>query len=114
MKKNRKDLKREKKNLRRLNEMKRKTVSTSEKVKTEKPKFKDMKILFLEGRDDYEIKKRLEGTGVVFEDLIWLGNFHDPIGKTYYNNSESNNKFLSEIDIQNLRYKLNPNIENER
>ena len=108
MKKNRKDLKREKKNLRRLNEMKRKTISTSEKVKTEEPKFKNCKIIFLEGDDDSTIKKRLEGTGVVFEDLIWLGNFHDPIGKTFYNNSESNNKFLSEIDIQNLRYALNP------
>ena len=115
MKKNRKDLKREKKNLRRLNEMKRQNVS-SKKEKSSKVEWRDMLILFVEGSNDLELNSRLIKQGVFLKDLVWLSDISDPyIGKTFYNpNNRVRNKNksgyvrLSQQDIQELRDSLNP------
>ena len=115
MKKNRKQLKREKKNLRRLNEMKRQNAS-SKKEKSSKVEWRDMLILFVEGSNDLELNSRLIKQGVFLKDLVWLSDISDPyIGKTFYNpNNRVRNKNksgyvrLSQQDIQELRDSLNP------
>ena len=53
--------------------------------------FRKLKFLLLGGDDDFTIMKRMIGTGVSLDDLIYLGKFNDPKqgkGKVYYNNTE--------------------------
>ena len=78
-------------------------------ISNEKPlDFRKLKFLLLGGDDDFTIMKRMIGTGVSLDDLIYLGKFNDPKqgkGKVYYNNTEGDYS-LQKDAIDEIKSKL--------
>ena len=111
MKKTKKEIKREQKNRRRLNELSRQNSKVStmrfNESSIKRNQLNDLLIYCVEGRNDKELNNFLEPWGLNVKDLIWLGNTINPVGKVFYNPLTKFKK-LSENDIYQLRVKLNP------